>query len=129
MACAECFQGTTHNGTPTGHVSRIHDLDVYVSWPNGHEPASRGIIVVIPDAFGWSFINNRLLADRLAEKSGLRVYLPDFMRGKFPVSLLSNWREAHIGALLRSPSPPVDAQFHENILYSRGQYFRESVSV
>lgn len=41
----------------------------------------RGIIIIVPDAFGWEFVNNRILADNYAEKGKYLVYLPDFMNG------------------------------------------------
>lgn len=42
---------------------------------------------MIPDAFGWDFVNNRLLCDQYAEK-GFLVYLPDFMGGELASSFL-----------------------------------------
>lgn len=81
MACADCFQGAVHDGEPTGQTITLHGLDTYVSEPTGGR-AVKGIIVMIPDAFGWDFVNARLLADRYAAKSDFKVYLPDFMRGQ-----------------------------------------------
>lgn len=81
MSCPECLQGAIHEGQPRGEVTKIHGLDTYVS-----EPADgrviKGIMVIIPDALGWVFVNNRLLADHYADKGDFRVYLPDFMAGK-----------------------------------------------
>lgn len=60
---------------------KFHGLDTYVvEPPKGTE--IRGIIVVIPDAFGIEFINNKLLCDSYAAKGNYRVYLPDFMLGQ-----------------------------------------------
>jgi dienelactone hydrolase len=79
MSCPDCFSGTVHLGTPTGTITKIHDLPVYVAKPrDGSIP--KGLIVMIPDAFGWDFVNNRLLCDKYAER-GFLVYLPDFMNG------------------------------------------------
>ncbi|OAA59395.1 Dienelactone hydrolase [Cordyceps fumosorosea ARSEF 2679] len=80
MACADCFRGNIHEGTPKGEVSHVHGLPTYISRPPSGT-ASRGIVVIIPDAFGWEFGNNRLLADNYARKGGFTVYLPDFMNG------------------------------------------------
>ncbi|EGX91592.1 Dienelactone hydrolase [Cordyceps militaris CM01] len=80
MACADCFRGNIHNGKPKGEVGHVHGLPTYISRPPQGTP-SRGVVVVIPDAFGWEFGNNRLLADTYAEKGGFTVYLPDFMNG------------------------------------------------
>ncbi|KKK19291.1 hypothetical protein AOCH_000600 [Aspergillus ochraceoroseus] len=82
MSCPDCFSGHIHEGTPKGSVTTLHGLNVYVAEPSG-DPAHeiKGIVVIIPDAFGWDFVNNRLLADNYAEKGKYKVYLPDFMNG------------------------------------------------
>ncbi|GAB0140009.1 hypothetical protein EsHS_00000647 [Epichloe bromicola] len=63
------------------------------------EPADgrnvRGIVVIIPDVFGWEFISNRILADHYVEKGDFKVYLLDFMNGNAPpVSMLCNVQTA-----------------------------------
>lgn len=80
MSCPACFTGTIHSGTPKGKVTKIHGLDCYISAPAPETPPT-GIVIIIPDAFGWEFVNNRLLADNYAEKGGFLVYLPEFMDG------------------------------------------------
>ncbi len=70
-----------HEGTPRGEVVKLHGLDAYATGPaDGRVP--RAIVVVIPDAFGWEFVNSRLVADHLADKGLYKVYLPDFMAGR-----------------------------------------------
>ncbi|KHN97475.1 dienelactone hydrolase family protein [Metarhizium album ARSEF 1941] len=88
MSCPNCFRGQIHKGPTKGNVIKLYGLDTYVSEPpNGKAP--RGIVVIIPDAFGWEFPNNRILADNYAEKGDFKVYLPDFMNGHAaPVSML-----------------------------------------
>ena len=81
MSCPECFQGTIHIGQPRGKVTKLHGLDTYVIEPVDSREV-KGIITIIPDAFGWVFINNRLLADHYVDKGDYRVYVPDFMAGK-----------------------------------------------
>jgi hypothetical protein len=81
MACPDCFRGSVHEGTPRGKIVKLYGLDTYVSDPASNRPV-KGIIVIIPDAFGSPFVNNQLLADHYAEKSDYRVYLPDFMAGE-----------------------------------------------
>ncbi|KAH9999717.1 dienelactone hydrolase family protein [Xylariaceae sp. FL0662B] len=80
MSCPDCFKGAVHNGKPTGSVARLHGLNVYVAEPASGRPP-KGIVVIIPDAFGWDFVNLRLMADNFALKNDYRVYLPDFMNG------------------------------------------------
>lgn len=83
MSCPDCFSGHVHNGEPGGTIQTIHGLQTYVATPaEGVTP--KGIIVMIPDAFGWDSINNRILSDNYAEKGGFIVYLPDFMNGLLP---------------------------------------------
>lgn len=75
-----CATGSLHTGTPKGRVEKVHGLDCYIAEPaNG--AAAKGVVVIIPDAFGWELPNNRILADCYAEKGGFRVYLPEFMDG------------------------------------------------
>lgn len=86
--CVDCFTGAIREGTPTGTTSTIHDLPTYVARPaEGVTP--KGLIVMIPDAFGWEFVNNRLLCDEYARKGEFLVYLPDFMDGEYIHSLRS----------------------------------------
>jgi dienelactone hydrolase len=81
MSCPDCFKGFVHQGNPRGQLIKLHGLDTYVSTPPSGRPVD-GIIVIIPDAFGIEFVNNKLLADHYAEKGHYKVYLPDFMAGK-----------------------------------------------
>jgi len=80
--------GAVHEGTPKGTVSTIAKLPTYIAKPTS-KPGKPGVIVIIPDVFGWEFGNNRILADEYAERSGRTVYLPDFMFGReFPLAKL-----------------------------------------
>ncbi|KAL4996925.1 dienelactone hydrolase [Aspergillus recurvatus] len=82
MSCPDCFTGTVHAGTPKGRITTLHGLRTYVSEPGGvPDDEIKGIVVIVPDAFGWEFVNNRLLADKYAHGGKFRVYLPDFMKG------------------------------------------------
>ena len=78
MSCPDCFKGFLHPGTPAGRKEVVYGRDTYVARPAG---AAKGIIVMIPDAFGWEFKNNQILADEYAAKGGYKVYLPEFMEG------------------------------------------------
>ncbi|OBU00694.1 hypothetical protein VE01_01327 [Pseudogymnoascus verrucosus] len=78
VPCRDCVSGTLSDKTPTGTETTIHGLPTYVALPEGE---SKGLIVYIPDAFGWKFNNNRVLADQYAKKGGFTVYLPEVMDG------------------------------------------------
>ncbi|KAJ5143681.1 Dienelactone hydrolase [Penicillium bovifimosum] len=93
MACPNCFSGHIHEGTPRGEVTSIHGLPTYMTKPLDDVP-HRGIIIIVPDAFGWEFVNNRILADNYAEKGTYLVYLPDFMKGHAaPISMMTSTKE------------------------------------
>lgn len=79
-ACRHSFKGQIHTGQPKGKTTKLYGLDAYVSEPADGKTV-RGIVVIIPDAFGWEFIKNRILADHCVEKGDFKVYLPDFMNG------------------------------------------------
>jgi hypothetical protein len=64
---------------PTGKEATVHGLATYVAEPE-ENTTPKGIIVFITDAFGWDFMNNRVLCDHYA-KGGFLVYCPDFMNG------------------------------------------------
>lgn len=81
MACPACFTGAVHHDEkPKGRETKIHGRDTYVAEPP-QGVAPKGVIVIVPDAFGWQFVNNKILADNYASKGGYLVYLPDFMDG------------------------------------------------
>ncbi|KAK9416796.1 putative Protein AIM2 [Seiridium unicorne] len=80
MSCPDCFRGGVSKEIPTGKEVTIHGVKTYVAEPEaGVTP--KGIIVFITDAFGWDFVNNRVLSDHYA-KRGFLVYCPDFMNGR-----------------------------------------------
>lgn len=61
---------------PKGTMETIHGLKTYVARPTG---TPKGIVIIIPDAFGQPFPNNKHLADTYASDGSFLVYLPDFM--------------------------------------------------
>ncbi|TVY58310.1 Protein AIM2 [Lachnellula cervina] len=78
MSC--CKGGTVHHGEAAGREDTMHGINVYITRP-ANNVTPKGIIVFISDAFGWKFINSRLLADKYAAKGQFLVLLPDFMNG------------------------------------------------
>lgn len=64
---------------PKGNMETIHGRETYVARPTGQP---KGIVIIIPDAFGLPFINNKHLADTYASQGGFLTYLPDFMDGR-----------------------------------------------
>lgn len=85
MSCPDCFSGDVTKKTPTGVETTIDGRPVYVASPaEGITP--KAVIVFITDAFGWKFVNNRVLADRYAKEGQFLVYVPDFMNGAYSPS-------------------------------------------
>nr|OQO32221.1 hypothetical protein B0A51_00469 [Rachicladosporium sp. CCFEE 5018] len=74
-----CATGSLHTGTPTGRRTKVHGLDCYVADAPSGSP--KGIVVIIPDAFGIELLNNQVLADTYAKEGNFQVLLPDFMDG------------------------------------------------
>ncbi|KAF9880937.1 dienelactone hydrolase [Colletotrichum karsti] len=88
--CADCFKGTLRGDVePQGTEETISGLPTYVARPEeGREPA--GVVVVIPDVFGWKLRNTRALADAYAKRIPAVVLLPEVMNGyAMPESILS----------------------------------------
>ena len=108
LPCKDCASGTLHDGTPVGRIETIHGLQTYITDPPDGAKA-KGIVVIIPDAFGWTLPNSRVLADRYAERGGWRVMLPDFMDGGLPPSA-TFWELrgmlTHNARLRPRPKPP-----------------------
>lgn len=103
MSCPDCFSGAVHDGKPRGKVIQLHGFDTYATGPaDGRTP--KAIIVIIPDAFGWEFVNNRLLADHYADRGDYKVYLPEFMQGKAaPAWMVDTMRSFMNGSVLVKP--------------------------
>jgi len=106
MSCKDCFRGTIHAGPLSGSVQTLHNLPTYIS----NAPATttpKGIIVIIPDVFGWEMPNARLVADQYAS-AGYKVLLPDFMDGGAIAAPIMDTMETALdstnGILTRAPA-------------------------
>ncbi|KAK3175600.1 hypothetical protein Dsin_033016 [Dipteronia sinensis] len=83
-----CLSGSVHNGTPSGRVEKVGELDTYIAEPESKSKAKT--IIFLVDIFGFEFNNTRLLADNYA-KQGFYVYVPDILKGDpLPISFLNN---------------------------------------
>ncbi|KEZ45382.1 hypothetical protein SAPIO_CDS2214 [Scedosporium apiospermum] len=81
MACVDCYRGHDHPGPASGREIKLHGYDVYVTEPQAEGRTAKELIVVLSDIFGWNTTNLRRLADSYAERTGCKVYIPDFMHG------------------------------------------------
>jgi len=66
-----CATGSLHTGTPTGRIEQVHGLKTYVADAPSGSP--KGIVVIIPDAFGIALPNNQILADAYAKEGNFQV--------------------------------------------------------
>ncbi|KAI1858340.1 uncharacterized protein JN550_012790 [Neoarthrinium moseri] len=71
-----CIRGFTWDGTPTGQVGKLANNDAYITGSNPDKA-----VLLVHDLFGWTFSNNRLLADHYAKEADATVYVPDFFGG------------------------------------------------
>jgi dienelactone hydrolase len=87
MSCPDCFKGGVHNhkGEPKGHEVELYGIRTYITGPS-LDSSSQSTIIYFCDAFGLDLINNKLLADRYAAGTGLRVLAPAVIPGG-PVSI------------------------------------------
>ncbi|PTB70850.1 alpha/beta-hydrolase [Trichoderma citrinoviride] len=109
MACPDCFRGSIHEGEPRGKVTHAYGLETYVVEPSDGQPP-KGIVVVLPDAFGWTFVNVRLLADKYADMGGFKVYAPELMNGwSAPLWMLDSMK------MVSSPSSGILTKIYHSL--------------
>ncbi|KZP30521.1 alpha/beta-hydrolase [Athelia psychrophila] len=77
--CANCIKGVRHEGTPTGTLTKIGGVDVYVATPEG-DYAKDKVLLFLPDAFGLQLVNNQLLTDDFGN-NGYKTILVDYLAG------------------------------------------------
>ncbi|KAI2669708.1 hypothetical protein LCP963914a_9896 [Penicillium roqueforti] len=70
-----CATGFKHEGNPAGELKNLRGVQFYVAHPTGQEIPDKAV-VILSDIFGFSFINNQLLADDFASRGYLTI-VPD----------------------------------------------------
>lgn len=99
-----CLRSSLWEGTPSGTETTLPGVPnpTYIAQPLPNQTADTGpsaprvAILYIPDLFGWSFRNARLLADAYAREANATVYLPDFYGGEvvpLEAALAGRWEE------------------------------------
>ncbi|KAH6680070.1 Alpha/Beta hydrolase protein [Plectosphaerella plurivora] len=79
--CADCFRGTLRGDVElAGAEEVINGLPTYVARP-GPDVKPLGVVVILPDAIGWTLHNTRVLADSYARRIPAVVLLPEVMDG------------------------------------------------
>ncbi|KAG8526857.1 uncharacterized protein KY384_008286 [Bacidia gigantensis] len=120
MSSTACCSGFEHSGEPKGRVESLHGLPTYVAEPSNNAEI-KAVIVMIPDAFGWEFVNLRLQSDIFADRLGVQCLLPDFMNGQFEIAVMYGWSEvqsltdairlAHGTEITNSGKPLIDVAY------------------
>ncbi|CAI6341819.1 unnamed protein product [Periconia digitata] len=87
MSSQCCISGFKWDGAPTGHDTTLGDLNAYMAKATTTTSTTNSgeddvAVLFIHDAFGWTFVNERLLCDSYAEEIGATVYMPDFFAGE-----------------------------------------------
>lgn len=75
-ACADFFTGSVRAAQPAGHLEILFDVQTYVTRGTA---TSNSTIIFLTDDFGLNLVNNKLLADQYASKTGLRVLVPNLL--------------------------------------------------
>ncbi|KAI9784644.1 MAG: hypothetical protein M1839_001866 [Geoglossum umbratile] len=84
--CADCVTGSIHEGTPAGRTGNLHGLPTYIAEPpDGTAP--KGLVVILPDVFGWEFTNTRVLADVFLSLRAYSYIIPFVIRNRKSVVL------------------------------------------
>lgn len=86
--CVHCISGDLLPGESKGSEVKLGPYNTYVASPassnasssSSSSSSSVGIIFAC-DAFGLALKNNKILADTLADKLGVTVYVPDYFHG------------------------------------------------
>lgn len=86
-ACAPDFlAGSIRTAQPLGHLEILFDVETYVTRGTA---TSNSTIVFLTDDFGLNLVNNKLLADQYASRTGLRVLVPNLLpSGGLPLSTI-----------------------------------------
>ncbi|CCF52745.1 hypothetical protein NDA10_000982 [Ustilago hordei] len=80
--CVHCVTGFRIPGEPKGKMEKIHGYDTYVATPtNPSSDSATKALIYFYDAFGLKLDNNKVIPDKIADATGLTVYVPDVFNG------------------------------------------------
>ncbi|GAA6049265.1 hypothetical protein JCM3770_005912 [Rhodotorula araucariae] len=79
--CKACIQGHKLDGEPRGTMKELGGLHYYFA--EGDRTQKDKAIVLGHDLFGLGLPNPKLVADWLAEHTGMATYVPDLMEGDY----------------------------------------------
>ena len=67
-----CRTAFLWDGKPKGHIGALGDNTAYITGTN-----KEAAVLIVPDLFGWTFNNVRLLADHFANEANCTCYVVD----------------------------------------------------
>ena len=104
-------------GTPSGEISRIDGVAIYITGPLISVPSERAILF-LTEGHGIHFPHAQLLADRLAEELSCPVIAPDLHNGGgFPMVKPADWdEEAEMAKFLEENHPETVDPILEKVL-------------
>lgn len=73
--CIHCVTGSRIPGEPKGELKKLGPYETYVT-RTSHSSDGKAI-VIFTDVFGLALANSKIIADILAERTGLPVFVPD----------------------------------------------------
>ncbi|KAJ1033087.1 hypothetical protein NDA16_000365 [Ustilago loliicola] len=80
--CVHCVTGFRIPGEPKGKIEKIHGIDTYVATPaNPSSDSASKAIIYFFDSFGLKLENNKVIPGKIADATGLTVYVPDMFNG------------------------------------------------
>jgi carboxymethylenebutenolidase len=79
MSCENCFKGTELPGTPSGKM--VGDAYLAAGPSDGAARQYKTGIVLLTDIFGLPLKNCKIMADILAQRLGVDVWVPDLFDG------------------------------------------------
>ncbi|KAK4946332.1 hypothetical protein LTR10_014530 [Elasticomyces elasticus] len=95
MNCCKLGKPASDSYTPRGTVTTIGPLQVYVSACQASTDSRGGLLLLLPDGFGFAK-HNLILADDFA-KEGWKVIVPDYFEGEpLPIEVLRQSRNMSI---------------------------------
>jgi dienelactone hydrolase len=107
--CENCLNVYDFPGTPTGTQVTIGGKSVYKASPQLTSNAGststnpQNAIILLTDAFGMTAHHNQFIADDLAQRLSLEVYIPDLFDGRTPFSAEYAMKNSHFEPGTKAP--------------------------
>lgn len=79
MTCPNCAEGFILPGEPTGSFPPDYEGAYYAPAPQGERKRA---VILLTDGFGLELNNPKILADKLSNRLGCDVWVPDYFKGE-----------------------------------------------